>query len=110
MVMFPNAAFGRVVEVAACHLTYTSAAKTQNGLVSERKNLISFLLGSDSPWIAAPVCSGPPLRWRPQVYMWGQCCGQCIASPYLTHFNNIDDIFPCFATPSITWRFASLCE
>ncbi|XP_041835134.1 RCC1 and BTB domain-containing protein 1 isoform X2 [Melanotaenia boesemani] len=64
----------RVVEVAACHSTYTSAAKTQSG----------------------------------QVYMWGQCRGQSIVLPYLTHFTNTDDVFACFATPSVMWRLVSM--
>lgn len=61
----------RIVEVAACHPTHTSAAKTQNG----------------------------------QVYMWGQCRGQSIVLPHLTHFTCTDDVFACFATPSVMWRF-----
>ncbi|XP_028278663.1 RCC1 and BTB domain-containing protein 1 isoform X3 [Parambassis ranga] len=64
----------RIVEVAACHSTHTSAAKTQSG----------------------------------QVYMWGQCRGQSIVLPHLTHFNNTDDVFACFATPSVMWRLMSM--
>uniref|UniRef100_A0A672ZGY1 Regulator of chromosome condensation (RCC1) and BTB (POZ) domain containing protein 1 n=1 Tax=Sphaeramia orbicularis TaxID=375764 RepID=A0A672ZGY1_9TELE len=64
----------RVVEVAACHSTQTSAAKTQSG----------------------------------QVYMWGQCRGQSILVPYLTHFANTDDVFACFASPPVMWRFMSM--
>ncbi|XP_044044063.1 RCC1 and BTB domain-containing protein 1 isoform X1 [Siniperca chuatsi] len=64
----------RIVEVAACHSTHTSAAKTQSG----------------------------------QVYMWGQCRGQSIVMPHVTHFTNTDDVFACFATPSIMWRLASM--
>uniref|UniRef100_A0A8C6P0S3 RCC1 and BTB domain containing protein 1 n=1 Tax=Nothobranchius furzeri TaxID=105023 RepID=A0A8C6P0S3_NOTFU len=63
----------RVVEVAACHSTHTSAAKTQSG----------------------------------QVYMWGQCRGQCVVLPHLTHFTCTDDVFACFATPSVMWRLLS---
>ncbi|XP_061158754.1 RCC1 and BTB domain-containing protein 1-like [Syngnathus typhle] len=51
----------RFVEVAACHSTNTSAAKTQSG----------------------------------QVYMWGQCRGQAVVMPRLTHFTNTDDVFAC---------------
>ncbi|XP_067438721.1 RCC1 and BTB domain-containing protein 1 isoform X1 [Thunnus thynnus] len=64
----------RIVEVAACHSTHTSAAKTQSG----------------------------------QVYMWGQCRGQSIVLPHLTHFTNTDDVFACFATPSVMWRLMSM--
>ncbi|KAM9333946.1 RCC1 and BTB domain-containing protein 1 isoform 3-T3 [Symphorus nematophorus] len=64
----------RIVEVAACHSTHTSAAKTQSG----------------------------------QVYMWGQCRGQSILMPHLTPFTNTDDIFACFATPSVMWRLISM--
>ncbi|XP_051283401.1 RCC1 and BTB domain-containing protein 1 isoform X3 [Dicentrarchus labrax] len=64
----------RIVEVAACHSTHTSAAKTQSG----------------------------------QVYMWGQCRGQSIVMPHLTHFINTDDVFACFATPSVMWRLMSM--
>ncbi|XP_065807795.1 RCC1 and BTB domain-containing protein 1 isoform X2 [Labrus bergylta] len=64
----------RIVEVAACHSTHTSAAKTQSG----------------------------------QVYMWGQCRGQSIVAPHLTHFTSTDDVFACFATPSVMWRLTSM--
>lgn len=64
----------RIVEIAACHSTHTSAAKTQSG----------------------------------QVYMWGQCRGQSIILPYLTHFACTDDVFACFATPSVMWRLLSV--
>ncbi|KAG7253100.1 hypothetical protein CRUP_028772, partial [Coryphaenoides rupestris] len=47
----------RVVEIAACHSTHTSAAKTQSG----------------------------------QVYMWGQCRGQSVVLPHLTHLGSTDD-------------------
>uniref|UniRef100_A0A3Q3G774 Regulator of chromosome condensation (RCC1) and BTB (POZ) domain containing protein 1 n=1 Tax=Labrus bergylta TaxID=56723 RepID=A0A3Q3G774_9LABR len=63
-----------IVEVAACHSTHTSAAKTQSG----------------------------------QVYMWGQCRGQSIVAPHLTHFTSTDDVFACFATPSVMWRLTSM--
>ncbi|XP_033952996.1 RCC1 and BTB domain-containing protein 2 isoform X2 [Pseudochaenichthys georgianus] len=63
----------RMVEVAACHTSHTSAAKTQSG----------------------------------QVLMWGQCRGQAVASPHLTHFSSTDDVFACFATPAVTWHLLS---
>ncbi|XP_056287440.1 RCC1 and BTB domain-containing protein 1 isoform X3 [Pseudoliparis swirei] len=64
----------RIVEVAACHSTHTSAARTQSG----------------------------------QVYMWGQCRGQSIVMPHLTHFTITDDVFACFATPAVMWRLMSM--
>uniref|UniRef100_A0A672IJ87 RCC1 and BTB domain-containing protein 2-like n=1 Tax=Salarias fasciatus TaxID=181472 RepID=A0A672IJ87_SALFA len=64
----------RMVEVAACHTSHTSAAKTQSG----------------------------------QVLMWGQCRGQAVASPHLTHFSTTDDVFACFATPAVTWHLLSV--
>ncbi|XP_076026236.1 RCC1 and BTB domain-containing protein 1-like [Genypterus blacodes] len=64
----------RIVEIAACHSTHTSAAKTQSG----------------------------------QVYMWGQCRGQSIVLPHLTHFTSTDDVFACFATPAVMWRLLSM--
>lgn len=66
----------RIVEIAACHSTHTSAAKTQSG----------------------------------QVYMWGQCRGQPIVLPHLTHFTSTDDVFACFATPSVMWRLLAMGE
>lgn len=45
-----------------------------------------------------------------QVYMWGQCRGQSIVIPHLTHFTNTDDVFACFATPSVMWRLMSVGE
>lgn len=64
----------RVVEIASCHSTHTSAAKTQSG----------------------------------QVYVWGQCRGQCILLPHLTHFSCTDYVFACLATPSVMWRLLSM--
>ncbi|XP_026563445.1 RCC1 and BTB domain-containing protein 1 isoform X2 [Pseudonaja textilis] len=64
----------RVVEVAACHSTHTSAAKAQSGL----------------------------------VYMWGQCRGQSVVLPHVTHFSCIDDVFACFSTPAVMWRLLSV--
>uniref|UniRef100_A0A8C5QVY9 RCC1 and BTB domain containing protein 2 n=1 Tax=Leptobrachium leishanense TaxID=445787 RepID=A0A8C5QVY9_9ANUR len=60
----------RIVEIAACHSSHTSAAKSQSG----------------------------------QVYMWGQCRGQSIILPHLTHFLCSDDVFACFSTPAVMWR------
>ncbi|XP_037533816.1 RCC1 and BTB domain-containing protein 2 [Nematolebias whitei] len=64
----------RMVEVAACHTSHTSAAKTQSG----------------------------------QILMWGQCRGQAVSSPHLTHFSSTDDVFACFATPAVTWHLLSV--
>uniref|UniRef100_A0A671MH26 RCC1 and BTB domain-containing protein 2-like n=1 Tax=Sinocyclocheilus anshuiensis TaxID=1608454 RepID=A0A671MH26_9TELE len=64
----------RMVEVAACHTSHTSVAKTQSG----------------------------------QVLMWGQCRGQVVAYPHLTHFTSTDDVFACFATPAVTWHLLSV--
>ncbi|XP_018584674.2 RCC1 and BTB domain-containing protein 1-like isoform X1 [Scleropages formosus] len=64
----------RIVEIAACHSTHTSSAKTQSG----------------------------------QVYMWGQCRGQSVLLPHLTHFSCTDDVFACFATPSVMWRLLTM--
>uniref|UniRef100_A0A8K9UPB9 RCC1 and BTB domain containing protein 2 n=1 Tax=Oncorhynchus mykiss TaxID=8022 RepID=A0A8K9UPB9_ONCMY len=64
----------RMVEVAACHTSHTSAAKTQSG----------------------------------QVLMWGQCRGQAVACPHLTHFASTDDVFACFATPAVTWHLLTV--
>uniref|UniRef100_A0A8D3DKR5 BTB domain-containing protein n=1 Tax=Scophthalmus maximus TaxID=52904 RepID=A0A8D3DKR5_SCOMX len=68
------ASIGRVVEVAACHSTHTSAAKTNSE----------------------------------QVYMWGHCRGQSFFLPQLTDFAATDDVFACFATPSVMWRLLSI--
>uniref|UniRef100_A0A6Q2X281 BTB domain-containing protein n=1 Tax=Esox lucius TaxID=8010 RepID=A0A6Q2X281_ESOLU len=43
-----------------------------------------------------------------QVYMWGQCRGQSVVLPFLTHFSSTDDVFGCFATPSVMWRLLSM--
>ncbi|KAI4831660.1 hypothetical protein KUCAC02_001195 [Chaenocephalus aceratus] len=65
----------RIVEVAACHSTHTSAAKTQSGL----------------------------------VYMWGSLSGAIHPHAHLTHFtHSTDDVFACFATPSVMWRLMSM--
>ncbi|XP_017205802.1 RCC1 and BTB domain-containing protein 2 isoform X2 [Oryctolagus cuniculus] len=64
----------RIIEIAACHSTHTSAAKTQGG----------------------------------HVYMWGQCRGQSVILPHLTHFSCTDDVFACFATPAVSWRLLSV--
>ena len=66
----------RIIEIAACHSTHTSAAKTQGG----------------------------------HVYMWGQCRGQSVILPHLTHLSCTDDVFACFATPAVSWRLLSVGE
>uniref|UniRef100_A0A8C3B7U0 RCC1 and BTB domain containing protein 1 n=1 Tax=Cairina moschata TaxID=8855 RepID=A0A8C3B7U0_CAIMO len=43
-----------------------------------------------------------------QVYMWGQCRGQSVVLPHLTHFACTDDVFACFATPAVMWRLLSV--
>ncbi|XP_037552367.1 RCC1 and BTB domain-containing protein 1 isoform X2 [Nematolebias whitei] len=43
-----------------------------------------------------------------KVYMWGHCRGQPVALPHLTHFSTTDDVFACFATPSVMWRLLSV--
>jgi len=45
-----------------------------------------------------------------QVYMWGQCRGQSVILPHLTHFACTDDVFACFATPAVMWRLLSVGE
>ncbi|XP_077014310.1 RCC1 and BTB domain-containing protein 1 isoform X2 [Tamandua tetradactyla] len=42
------------------------------------------------------------------VYMWGQCRGQSVTLPHLTHFSCTDDVFACFATPAVTWRLLTV--
>uniref|UniRef100_A0A8C0SA14 RCC1 and BTB domain containing protein 2 n=1 Tax=Canis lupus familiaris TaxID=9615 RepID=A0A8C0SA14_CANLF len=42
------------------------------------------------------------------VYMWGQCRGQSVVLPHLTHFSCTDDVFACFATPAVSWRLLSV--
>ncbi|CAJ0951004.1 unnamed protein product [Ranitomeya imitator] len=64
----------RIVEIAACHSSHTSAAKSLGG----------------------------------QVFMWGQCRGQAVIAPHLTHFSCTDDVFACFSTPAIMWRLLSV--
>ncbi|XP_044633101.1 RCC1 and BTB domain-containing protein 2 isoform X3 [Equus asinus] len=64
----------RIIEIAACHSTHTSAAKTQGG----------------------------------HVYMWGQCRGQSVILPHLTHFSCTDDVFACFASPAVSWRLLTV--
>ena len=38
------------------------------------------------------------------IHMWGQCRGQSILSPMETNFDNLDDVFACFASPATMWR------
>ncbi|XP_053521364.1 RCC1 and BTB domain-containing protein 1 isoform X4 [Artibeus jamaicensis] len=42
------------------------------------------------------------------VYMWGQCRGQSVILPHLTHLSCTDDVFACFATPAVSWRLLSV--
>ncbi|XP_057350503.1 RCC1 and BTB domain-containing protein 2 isoform X4 [Manis pentadactyla] len=42
------------------------------------------------------------------VYMWGQCRGQSVTLPHLTHFSCTDDVFACFASPAVSWRLLSV--
>lgn len=36
--------------------------------------------------------------------MWGQVRGQSIGIPIETRFTTTDDVFACFACPSVAWR------
>lgn len=38
------------------------------------------------------------------VFMWGQCRGQSIIEPTETYFDCLDDVFACYAAPSVTFR------
>ncbi|KAK2107044.1 RCC1 and BTB domain-containing protein 1, partial [Saguinus oedipus] len=38
------------------------------------------------------------------VYLWGQS----VILPHLTHFSCTDDVFACFATPTVSWRLLSV--
>ncbi|XP_028577631.1 RCC1 and BTB domain-containing protein 1 isoform X3 [Podarcis muralis] len=42
------------------------------------------------------------------VYMWGQCRGQSVVLPHVTHFSCTDDVFACFSTPAVMWRLLSV--
>ncbi|XP_061463541.1 RCC1 and BTB domain-containing protein 1 isoform X2 [Rhineura floridana] len=42
------------------------------------------------------------------VYMWGQCRGQSVVLPHVTHFSCTDDVFACFSTPPVMWRLLSV--
>uniref|UniRef100_G1PBC4 RCC1 and BTB domain containing protein 2 n=1 Tax=Myotis lucifugus TaxID=59463 RepID=G1PBC4_MYOLU len=44
------------------------------------------------------------------VYMWGQCRGQSVVLPHLTHLSCTDDVFACFATPAVSWRLLSVVK
>uniref|UniRef100_A0A914WLK2 BTB domain-containing protein n=1 Tax=Plectus sambesii TaxID=2011161 RepID=A0A914WLK2_9BILA len=39
-----------------------------------------------------------------KVFMWGQVRGQSIGIPIETRFAATDDVFACFACPSVAWR------
>lgn len=36
--------------------------------------------------------------------MWGQCRGQSMCTPTKTLFENLNDVFTCFASPGVTWK------
>uniref|UniRef100_A0A2D4HNN9 BTB domain-containing protein n=1 Tax=Micrurus lemniscatus lemniscatus TaxID=129467 RepID=A0A2D4HNN9_MICLE len=40
--------------------------------------------------------------------MWGQCRGQSVVLPHVTHFSCVDDVFACFSTPAVMWRLLSV--
>ncbi|XP_061649320.1 RCC1 and BTB domain-containing protein 1 isoform X4 [Phyllopteryx taeniolatus] len=69
-------------------------------IMSEKGRIVEAAACHSTHTSAAKTQSG-------QVYMWGQCRGQSVLLPHLTHFACTDDVFACFATPSVMWRLLS---
>ncbi|XP_034417637.1 RCC1 and BTB domain-containing protein 1-like isoform X3 [Cyclopterus lumpus] len=69
-------------------------------IMTEKERVVEVAACHSAHTSAAKTQSG-------QVYMWGQCRGQAVALPHLTHFTCTDDVFACFATPAVTWRLLS---
>ncbi|XP_045144990.1 RCC1 and BTB domain-containing protein 2 [Echinops telfairi] len=70
-------------------------------VVVEKDRIIEIAACHSAHTSAAKTQSG-------HVYMWGQCRGQSVTQPHLTHFSCTDDVFACFSTPAVTWRLLSV--
>ncbi|KAM9804977.1 RCC1 and BTB domain-containing protein 1 [Neosynchiropus ocellatus] len=70
-------------------------------IMTEKERVIEIAACHSAHTSAARTQSG-------QVFMWGQCRGQSVLLPHLTHFQSTDDVFACFATPSVMWRLLSV--
>ncbi|XP_074671835.1 RCC1 and BTB domain-containing protein 1 isoform X2 [Strix aluco] len=70
-------------------------------IMMEKERVVEIAACHSAHTSAAKTQSG-------QVYMWGQCRGQSVIFPHLTHFACTDDVFACFATPAVMWRLLSV--
>uniref|UniRef100_A0A803VUK3 RCC1 and BTB domain containing protein 1 n=1 Tax=Ficedula albicollis TaxID=59894 RepID=A0A803VUK3_FICAL len=70
-------------------------------IMMEKERVVEIAACHSAHTSAAKTQSG-------QVYMWGQCRGQSVTFPHLTHFACTDDVFACFATPAVMWRLLSV--
>ncbi|XP_074769393.1 RCC1 and BTB domain-containing protein 1 isoform X2 [Athene noctua] len=70
-------------------------------IMMEKERVVEIAACHSAHTSAAKTQSG-------QVYMWGQCRGQSVILPHLTHFACTDDVFACFATPAVMWRLLSV--
>ncbi|NXX17546.1 RCBT1 protein, partial [Podargus strigoides] len=70
-------------------------------IMTEKERIVEIAACHSAHTSAAKTQSG-------QVYMWGQCRGQSVILPHLTHLACTDDVFACFATPAVTWRLLSV--
>ncbi|XP_042723600.1 RCC1 and BTB domain-containing protein 1 isoform X2 [Tympanuchus pallidicinctus] len=70
-------------------------------IMMEKERVVEIAACHSAHTSAAKTQSG-------QVYMWGQCRGQSVVLPHLTHFACTDDVFACFATPAVMWRLLSV--
>uniref|UniRef100_A0A663MAZ8 RCC1 and BTB domain containing protein 1 n=1 Tax=Athene cunicularia TaxID=194338 RepID=A0A663MAZ8_ATHCN len=70
-------------------------------IMMEKERVVEIAACHSAHTSAAKTQSG-------QVFMWGQCRGQSVILPHLTHFACTDDVFACFATPAVMWRLLSV--
>ncbi|KAJ8785491.1 hypothetical protein J1605_007088 [Eschrichtius robustus] len=85
---------------ARCHLPTSDAPHLAPLVLTVRE--ITEIAACHSAHTSAAKTQGG------HVYMWGQCRGQSVTLPHLTHFSSTDDVFACFATPAVTWRLLSV--
>ncbi|KAK0066591.1 RCC1 and BTB domain-containing protein 1 [Biomphalaria pfeifferi] len=71
-------------------------------VTSQSESRFVEIAASHYSHISASMCQNG------KVYMWGQCRGQSLTSPWMTRFSSTDDVFAAFSTPQVSWRIYSV--
>ncbi|KAM9783753.1 RCC1 and BTB domain-containing protein 1-like [Syngnathus typhle] len=107
--------YGHSLAVTDKGLLYSWGANTFGQLgIGDKNNCFSpvQVMADEERFVEVAACNSTNTSAAEtqsgHVYMWGQCRGQAVVTPRLTHFTNTDDVFACVASPPVMWRLMSV--